>query len=130
MILLLLCMSMIAGLFTACGKKKDDRETFVVGFDAEFPPYGYKDEDGDYVGFDLELAEEVCRRRGWELVKQPIDWEQKNMELNSGAIDCIWNGFTVNGREEDYTWTTAYVDNSQVVVVKKDSDIELCKCVP
>lgn len=124
MILLLLCMSMIAGLFTACGKKKEDRETFVVGFDAEFPPYGYKDEDGDYVGFDLELAEEVCRRRGWELVKQPIDWEQKNMELNSGAIDCIWNGFTVNGREEDYTWTTAYVDNSQVVVVRKDSDIE------
>lgn len=123
-ILVLLAISLLAGLFTACGKKKGERETFVVGFDAEFPPYGYKDDDGNYVGFDLELAEEVCRRKGWKLVKQPIDWEQKNMELNSGAIDCIWNGFTVNGREDDYTWTTAYVDNSQVVVVRKDSNIE------
>ena len=123
-LLVLLAISLLAGLFTACGKKKGERETFVVGFDAEFPPYGYKDDDGNYVGFDLELAEEVCRRKGWKLVKQPIDWEQKNMELNSGAIDCIWNGFTVNGREDDYTWTTAYVDNSQVVVVRKDSNIE------
>jgi len=124
MILLILAISMIAGLFTACGKNKEERENFVVGFDAEFPPYGFKDDNGDYIGFDLELAEEVCRRKGWKLVKQPIDWEQKNMELNSGAIDCIWNGFTVNGRENDYTWTTAYVDNSQVVVVRKDSSIE------
>ncbi|MCR5148927.1 MAG: ABC transporter permease subunit [Eubacterium sp.] len=123
MLLILLAVSMLAGLLTACGSKKDEKTTFVVGFDAEFPPYGFKDEDGNYTGFDLELAEEVCRRRGWELVKQPIDWEQKNMELNSGAIDCIWNGFTVDGREEDYTWTTAYVDNSQVVVVRKNSDI-------
>ena len=100
-----------------------DRTTFTVGFDAEFPPYGYMDESGEYVGFDLELAEEVCNRKGWELVKQPIDWDAKDMELSSGAIDCIWNGFTMNGREEDYTFSVPYVDNSQVYVVREGSDI-------
>ncbi|MCR5624035.1 MAG: transporter substrate-binding domain-containing protein, partial [Lachnospiraceae bacterium] len=99
-------------------------QTFTVGFDAEFPPYGYQDENGEYVGFDLELAEEVCNRRGWELVKQPIDWDSKDMELSTGTIDCIWNGFTINGRENDYTWSKAYIDNSQVVIVGADSDIE------
>ena len=100
-----------------------EKQTFTVGFDAEFPPYGYKDASGEYVGFDLDLAAEVCKRSNWELVKQPIDWDSKDMELNSGAIDCIWNGFTINGREDKYTWSTPYIDNSQVVVVKKDSDI-------
>ncbi|MBQ3061768.1 MAG: ABC transporter permease subunit [Lachnospiraceae bacterium] len=106
------------------GQPSVDEDTrFVVGFDAAFPPYGYKDESGEYVGFDLDLAEEVCKRNGWELVKQPIDWDSKDMELDTGNIDCIWNGFTINGREGDYTWSKAYVDNSQVVIVKKDSGI-------
>ena len=97
---------------------------FIVGFDAEFPPYGYKDESGEYVGFDLDLAAEVCKRQGWELVKQPIDWDSKDMELDSGAIDCIWNGFTMNGREDQYTFSVPYVDNSQVFVVAEDAGIE------
>ena len=101
----------------------EDDNTFIVGFDAEFPPYGYKDDDGEYVGFDLDLAQEVCDRNGWTLKKQPIEWNSKDMELNSGSISCIWNGFTMNGREDDYTWTKPYVDNSQVVVVRKDSGI-------
>lgn len=97
--------------------------TFIVGFDAEFPPYGYKDESGEYVGFDLDLAAEVCARQGWTLKKQPIDWDSKDMELSSGAIDCIWNGFTIDGRESLYTWSVPYVDNSQVVIVRSDSQI-------
>ena len=97
--------------------------TFTVGFDAEFPPYGYKDDNGEYVGFDLDLAEEVCKRKGWTLKKQPIEWNSKDMELKSGSIDCIWNGFTMNGRESKYTFSTPYIDNSQVVIVKKDSGI-------
>ena len=101
----------------------EDDNTFIVGFDAEFPPYGYKDDNGEYVGFDLDLAQEVCDRNGWILKKQPIEWNSKDMELNSGSISCIWNGFTMNGREDAYTWTTPYVDNSQVVVVRKDSGI-------
>lgn len=98
--------------------------TFTVGFDAEYPPYGYKDESGEYTGFDLELAQEVCDRNGWTLVKQPIDWDSKDMELNTGAIDCIWNGFTMTGREDDYTFSVPYVDNSIVFVVMNDSDIK------
>ena len=106
-------------------KAADTRKTFTVGFDAEFPPYGYQDDNGEYVGFDLSLAEEVCKRNGWTLVKQPIDWDSKDMELESGQIDCIWNGFTINGREDKYTWSVPYVDNSQVVVVSNDSDIKV-----
>ena len=107
----------------AASEDTAERTTFTVGFDAEFPPYGYMDESGEYTGFDLELAQEVCDRNGWELVKQPIDWDSKDMELNSGAIDCIWNGFTMTGREDDYTWTEPYMANQQVFVVANDSDI-------
>ena len=100
-----------------------DRTKLTVGFDAEFPPYGYMDDNGEYTGFDLELAQEVCDRNGWELVKQPIDWDSKDMELSSGSIDCIWNGFTINGREDEYTWSVPYVDNSQVFVVGTDAGV-------
>ncbi len=106
---------------TGCGVNDD--ATFIVGFDAEFPPYGYKDDSGEYVGFDLGLAEEVCARQGWELKKQPIEWNSKDMEIDSGSIDCIWNGFTMTGKEKLYTWTTPYIDNSQVIVVKAGSGI-------
>lgn len=106
------------------GSNKNETTTFTVGFDAAFPPYGYQDENGNYVGFDLDLAAEVCKRQGWELVLQPIDWKAKDMELESGAIDCIWNGFTMSeDRIDDYTWSKPYVDNSQVFVVAKDSGI-------
>ena len=69
------------------------RTQLIVGFDAEYPPYGYMDDSGEYTGFDLELAQAVCDMEGWELVKQPIDWGSKDEELGSGQIDCIWNGF-------------------------------------
>ncbi len=106
------------------GMKADAKQKFVVGFDASFPPYGYLSDDGEYVGFDLDLAAQVAKRNGWELVKQPIDWESKDTELKVGNIDCIWNGFTMNGRENQYTWSTPYIDNSQIVIVNKDSDIK------
>lgn len=122
--------AMMVGLLTGCSTNAaettaadTERTTFTVGFDAEFPPYGYMDENGEYTGFDLELAAEVCARNSWELVKQPIDWDSKDMELSSGAIDCIWNGFTMNGREDQYTWSVPYVDNSQVFVVAADAGI-------
>ncbi len=102
----------------------DDSE-FVVGFDAEYPPYGYLDEaTGDYTGFDLELAEELCKRRGWTLKKQPINWDNKDAEIDSGTIDCIWNGMTYTGREAAYTWSKPYVNNSIVIAVLADSDIQ------
>lgn len=99
---------------------------FVVGFDADFPPYGFKD-GSEYKGFDLDLARAVCAKKGWTFVANPINWDAKDMELNSGAIDCIWNGFTMQGREAGYTWMAAYIDNSQVVLVKKGSPIKALK---
>ena len=120
---LFLTMVMGASVLAGCGGS-DSAKTFTVGFDAEYPPYGYRTESGDYAGFDLDLAAEVCERNGWELVKQPIDWDAKDMELNSGAIDCIWNGFTMTGREDEYTFSKPYVDNSIVYVVRADSDIQ------
>ena len=133
--MLLVGTMMATMLLAGCGEKEtkeapkaaehvDDQKTFTVGFDAEYPPYGYMDENGEYTGFDLELAEAVCELEGWELVKKPINWDSRDMELNSGSIDCIWNGFTMNGREDKYTFSTPYVDNSQVIVVAENSGIQ------
>lgn len=97
--------------------------TLIVGFDQDFPPMGFLGTDGEYTGFDLELAQEAAKRLGLTYEAQPIAWDSKDMELASGNIDCIWNGFTTTGREADYEWTEAYMDNSQVFVVKGDSGI-------
>ena len=119
-----------AGLFDFLGggnnsgnATANDESTFIVGFDAEFPPYGFKDDSGNYTGFDLDLAKEVCKRNNWTFKAQPIDWDAKDAELDSGSIDCIWNGFTIDGRENDYLWSDPYFDNKQVFVVKSDSGI-------
>lgn len=97
--------------------------TLIVGFDQDFPPMGFIGDDGEFTGFDLELAQEVAKRLGLEYKAQPIAWDAKDMELAAGNIDCIWNGFTMTGREDDYAWTDAYMANTQVFVVAKDSGI-------
>lgn len=119
----LLVGMMVCGL-CACGKTEEADNVFVVGFDQEFPPMGFVDANGEFTGFDLELAEEAAKRMGMEIKLQPIAWDAKDMELESGTIDCIWNGFTINGREEEYAWSEPYVDNSQVFVVAADSGIK------
>ena len=98
--------------------------TLTVGFDQAYPPYGYVGDDGEFTGLDLELAAEVAKRNDWELELEPIDWDAKDTLLNSGAITCIWNGFTMEGREDDYTFSDPYMLNAQVVVVRADSGIE------
>ncbi len=115
---LLMCLSLCA-----CGGKTG-KQTLVVGFDAEFPPFGFVNENGEYDGFDLALAKELCVRLGWEFKAVAINWDSKDNELATGSISCIWNGFTCTGRENEYTWSDAYVDNSIVVVVKADSGIQ------
>ncbi len=97
--------------------------TFIVGFDQDFPPMGFVGDDGEFTGFDLALAEETAKRLGLTFTPQPIAWDSKDMELESGNIDCIWNGFTMTGREDNYTWTEPYMANTQVFVVAKDSGI-------
>ena len=97
--------------------------TFTIGFDQDFPPMGFVGDNGEYTGFDIEAAAEVAKRLGMEFVPQPIAWDSKDMELTSGTIDCVWNGFTINGREDAYTWSDPYMNNEQVFVVGKDSGI-------
>ena len=105
------------------GTVKTPSGKFTVGFDQEFPPMGFVGDDGEFTGFDLDLAKEVASRLGLEFVPQPINWDAKDMELESGNIDCIWNGFTMQGREDAYTWVGPYMANNQVFVVNADSDI-------
>ena len=109
---------------TTTASETDSKTTFTVGFDQDFPPMGFVGEDGEFTGFDLELATEVAKRIGKEVKYQPIAWDAKDMELTSGTIDCIWNGFSIQGREDKYTWSKPYMKNDQVFVVKSDSSIE------
>ena len=106
------------------GETKVEGGTLTVGFDQDFPPMGFMGDDGEYTGFDLELAQEAAKRLGLEYKPQPIAWDAKDMELESGNIDCIWNGFTMTGREDGYTWSEPYMENSQVFVVAGDSGIK------
>ena len=130
-----LCLIMVTGVLAGCGDQNTaggssasaDAEstgnTLVVGFDQNFPPMGFVGDDGEYTGFDLELAEEVANRLGMDFEARPIDWDSKDALLNAGTISCIWNGFTINGREDDYLWSEPYLNNQQVFVVRSDSGI-------
>ena len=118
-------MAGLTAISAADLNSRNNNETvFVVGFDSEFPPFGYIGDDGEYTGFDIELAKEVANRNNWTFVAQPLpSWDTKDTELNSGMVDCIWSELTIDGRENDYTWSDPYFNNSQVVVVKSDSGI-------
>ena len=97
----------------------------ILGLDDSFPPMGFKDENGNIVGFDIDVAEAVCEILGVELVLQPIDWNSKEMELNTGNIDCIWNGMSVSPeRAEAMSLSIPYMDNHMALVVLPDSGIE------
>ncbi len=133
---LLLMVCIIAGslLFAAGtqeGQTDDSLEKilesgeFVLGLDDSFPPMGYRNDDNEIVGFDIDLAREVTDRMGVELILQPIDWNAKEQELNTGNIDCIWNGFTITEeRAKMINFTEAYVNNAQVAVVKASSPVK------
>lgn len=95
-----------------------DSGEFILGLDATFKPMGYTDENDEIVGFDIDCAEEVCSRLGVKLVKQPIDWDTKEQDLDSGKIDCIWNGMSINAsRQEIMNLSEPYMKNSMVFVV-------------
>ena len=119
------CCSQAGAADVAAEAAPAPARTFTVGFDADFPPYGFRGDDGSFKGFDLDLAREVCRRKGWTFVAKPIEWAAKDTELNAGTIDCIWNGFTMSPERIDkYTWTVPYVQNKQLVLVKAGAGIE------
>ena len=96
---------------------------FKQGFDLDYRPYSFVGDDGQNGGFDVELAQAVCEYYGWEYEPVPFNWDAKDAELNAGSCDCIWSGFTINGREDDYCWSIPYSDNTQKIMVKADSGI-------
>ena len=99
--------------------------SFKHGFDRDFPPYSYISDSGETTGFDVELCQAVCEHNGWEYVPVPIDWNAKDAELNAGSCDCIWSGFTkFKDNEDAYLWSDPYSNNSQMILVKADSDIK------
>ena len=97
--------------------------TFKHGFDLDYPPYSYRTDDGKIGGFDVEMAQAVCEYYGWQYEAVPFNWDAKDAELNAGSCDCIWSGFTLNGREDDYLWSMPYSDNTQMIMVNKNSGI-------
>lgn len=127
---MLACCFALLGL-AACAQSNNaapeaqasDKPKLVVGYDNSYPPYGFIGDDGQATGLDLDLAQAVCDKLGWELECDAIDWDAKDALMNQGSINCIWNGFTMEGREDKYTFSEPYMLNEQVVVVKKDSGI-------
>ncbi|MBQ4513621.1 MAG: transporter substrate-binding domain-containing protein [Anaerolineaceae bacterium] len=119
---MMLTLTMVVVLFA--GASAADTFVFKHGFDLDYPPYSYINDEGETGGFDVELAKAVCDYYGWEYEAVPFNWDAKDLELNAGSCDCIWSGFTINGREDDYLWSIAYSDNTQMIMVKKDSGIK------
>lgn len=100
-----------------------DAKKLVLGLDASFPPMGFTDEANEIVGFDIDVAQEVCNRLGIELVKQPINWDTKEEDLNLGKIDCIWNGMSINpARAEAMNLSEPYMKNEMIFVVPGNSE--------
>jgi polar amino acid transport system substrate-binding protein len=125
-------------VFTACGGGGSEESSseeatsesqygegfeFKHGFDLDYRPYSFVDDNGENGGFDVEMAQAVCDYYGWTYTPVPFNWDAKDAELNAGSCDCIWSGFTINGREDDYLWSQSYSDNTQKIMVKKDSGI-------
>ena len=139
--ILALVLALVMALsLAACGKtdKKDDAQgasddtvntaktTFVMGIDAEYPPFSYIDANGEYTGFDVEICKAACDLLGWELQVFGVNWDQKLVQLDAKECDCIWSGMTILDSMKDagYVLSTPYYDNTQVIMVKEGSDIK------
>ena len=128
---------MAAAVFALAGCKKSNKKAegdavaalksrgvFVLGLDDSFPPLGFRSDDNEIVGYDIDLAKEVAKRLGVDFRALPIDWDAKEMELETGNIECVWNGFTITEeRKNALSFTEAYLNNDQVLVVREDSGI-------
>ena len=123
---LLLASGILVSSLSGCKKAYEGK--FVLGLDASFPPMGFTEADGTITGYDIDLAKEVSKRLNLEFVAKPINWEAKELELSSGSIDCIWNGSTMTEeRLEKMAFTSAYLNNDQILVVRNDGTINSLK---
>ncbi|HAR86187.1 MAG TPA: amino acid ABC transporter substrate-binding protein [Clostridium sp.] len=120
-------IAVMALSIAGCNNKSQDamdKETLIIGFDDTFVPMGFKDNNGEIVGFDVDLAKEVSKRIGKQVTFQPIDWSMKESELNSGKIDLIWNGYSITKeRKEKVNFTNPYLENRQVIITLVNSKI-------
>ena len=108
-------------LFSSCGDF-NEQPKIIVGLDDDFPPMGFRDENRELVGFDVDLAKEVGKRMGVEMVFQPIDWDNKREEILSGHVDIIWNGLDITDERKDFMiFSKPYMDDRQIILVKSDS---------
>lgn len=134
--ILAMILAMVMALsLAACGKteqkdeKKDDSaaaKTFIMGIDAEYPPFSYIDENGEYTGFDVEVCKAACDLLGWDMQVFPVNWDQKLVQLDANECDCVWSGMTIldSMKEAGYVLSAPYYDNTQVIMVKEGSDIK------
>lgn len=142
LIALMLAMVMALSL-VACGKPAENdnsandnntntdgdttaTRTFVMGVDAEYPPFSYLGEDGQYTGFDVEVCKAVCDLLGWDLQVFGVNWDQKLVQLDAKECACVWSGMTIldSMKEAGYVISAPYYDNTQVIMVKEGSDIK------
>ncbi|WP_409305049.1 amino acid ABC transporter substrate-binding protein [Peribacillus sp. SCS-155] len=117
-------MALLAGCSNSKGAEKEKNDTLVIGIDDKFAPMGFRDENNEIVGFDIDMAKAASEKMGMKAKFQPIDWTTKESELSSGRIDLIWNGYTITDeRKKKVLFTKPYLKNAQVVVTKADSKI-------
>lgn len=126
--LLLVVISMLAILMVACSNDApadgENLKPIVMGLDDTFAPMGFRNEKGELVGFDIDLATDVAKRSGWDISFQPIDWSMKEAELHAGNIDLIWNGYSITeDREKKVNFSDPYLVNAQIIITLSDSDI-------
>lgn len=103
---------------------EEQKQTIVIGLDDDFPPMGFRDQNNNLVGFDIDLAREATKRANLNVEFKPIDWSAKEAELNSGRVDALWNGLTITDyRKQNILFSDPYMTNAQIIVVRPDSDI-------
>jgi len=129
---LILALAMALSL-VACGntaepaaEAADEAKTFIMGIDAEYPPFSYMDANGEYTGFDVEVCKAACELLGWNFQVFGVNWDQKLVQLDAGECDCVWSGMTIldSMKEAGYVLSDPYFENSQVIMVKEGSDIK------
>jgi len=131
----LVLVSLLTLFLTACTQKASDPKqdnwdkyqeqgSITIGFDNTFVPMGFEEMNGQYTGFDIDLAEAVSEKLGFKVQFQPIDWDMKETELQNGTIDAIWNGYSATDeRREKVAFSIPYMENQQVLVTKKSKQI-------
>ncbi|MBE8954726.1 MAG: amino acid ABC transporter substrate-binding protein [Quinella sp. 2Q5] len=120
----MLMMLLFALFMTGCGN--DSSKKIVVGLDDQFPPMGFRDEQGNLVGFDVDLAKEAAKRMNVDIEFKPIDWDKKREELTGGNIDIIWNGLDITEERKEYMiFTKPYMQDRQILLVKHDDDQQI-----